>query len=82
MSTHWSDIIVALATPQGIGAIGVVRLSGNGCIALMDEIFPSKQLSNQPANTLHVGLISDLKIILMKLLFPCSNHPGHIQVRM
>jgi len=59
MSTHWSDIIVALATPQGIGAIGVVRLSGNGCIALMDEIFPSKQLSNQPANTLHVGLISD-----------------------
>ncbi|RYY66505.1 MAG: hypothetical protein EOO12_04055, partial [Chitinophagaceae bacterium] len=24
----WSDTIVALATPPGIGAIGVIRLSG------------------------------------------------------
>ncbi len=24
----WDDTIVALATPQGIGAIGVVRVSG------------------------------------------------------
>ncbi|GDX43546.1 tRNA modification GTPase MnmE [Bacteroidota bacterium] len=59
MSTQWNDIIVALATPQGIGAIGVVRLSGKGCIALVDGIFPSKQLEKQPANTLHVGLIVD-----------------------
>lgn len=59
MSTQWNDIIVALATPQGIGAIGVVRLSGKGCIELVDEVFPSKQLVKQPANTIHVGLIVD-----------------------
>lgn len=59
MSTQWNDIIVALATPQGIGAIGVVRLSGKGCIELVDGVFPSKQLLKQPANTIHVGLIVD-----------------------
>ncbi len=59
MSTQWNDIIVALATPQGVGAIGVIRLSGNGCIELIGKIFPSKDLTQQPANTIHVGLLKD-----------------------
>ncbi len=56
---NWNDIIVALATPQGVGAIGVVRLSGPGCIPLVNALFPSKDLDAQPANTLHVGLLTD-----------------------
>jgi tRNA modification GTPase len=59
MSAQWNDIIVALATPQGVGAIGVIRLSGNGCIELINQLFPSKNLINQPANTIHVGLFID-----------------------
>jgi tRNA modification GTPase len=55
----WNDIIVALATPQGVGAIGVIRLSGKGCIELVDQLFVSKRLVDQPANTLHVGLLMD-----------------------
>ena len=55
----WNDIIVALATPQGVGAIGVIRLSGKGCIELVDQLFVSKKLVDQPANTLHVGLLMD-----------------------
>ncbi|MFZ9589854.1 MAG: hypothetical protein ACO28V_08995 [Chitinophagaceae bacterium] len=42
MSAQWNDIIVAHATPQGVGAIGVIRLSGNGCIELINQLFPSK----------------------------------------
>lgn len=55
----WNDIIVALATPPGVGAIGIIRLSGNGAIELVDLMFPSKQLINQQANTLHVGVLVD-----------------------
>ncbi|NBO58559.1 MAG: tRNA uridine-5-carboxymethylaminomethyl(34) synthesis GTPase MnmE, partial [Chitinophagia bacterium] len=59
MSTQWNDMIVALATPQGVGAIGVIRLSGNGCIELMSQLFPSKDLTQQLPNTIHVGLMKD-----------------------
>jgi len=55
----WNDIIIALATPQGVGAIGVIRLSGKGSIELVDQLFISKKLIDQPANTLHVGLLMD-----------------------
>jgi len=75
MSTQWNDIIVALATPQGIGAIGVVRLSGEGCIALVDGIFPSKQLDKQSANTLHVGLIVDGEIKIDEVVIALFRSP-------
>ncbi len=54
---RWSEIIVALATPPGIGAIGVIRLSGHGSISLVNELFPSKNLEAAAGNTLHVGLL-------------------------
>ena len=55
----WDDTIVALATPPGIGAIGVIRLSGDKSIQIINELFPSKDLSNQPSHTLHVGLLKE-----------------------
>ena len=55
----WNDVIVALATPQGVGAIGVIRLSGVGAIDLVNGMFPSKDLAVVPANTLHVGVLQD-----------------------
>ena len=51
----WNDTIAALATPQGIGAIGVIRVSGNKAIEIVDSLFPSKRLSQQASHTLHVG---------------------------
>jgi tRNA modification GTPase len=53
----WNDTIVALATPQGIGAIGVVRVSGKLAIEIVNGLFPSKNLSNRASHTLHVGLL-------------------------
>src|SRR5450755_658967 len=55
--TGWDDTIVALATPPGIGALGVIRLSGPESIPVVNELFPSKDLSLQPSHTLHVGLL-------------------------
>ncbi len=55
----WNDTIVALATPQGIGAIGVIRLSGERAWVIANELFPSKNLLLQPTHTMHVGLLKD-----------------------
>lgn len=53
----WEDTIVALATPQGVGAIGVIRLSGDDAIAIANQLFPSKDLTQQASHTIHVGLL-------------------------
>ena len=59
MTPSWSDTIVALATPPGVGAIGVIRLSGEKAIDIVDELFPSKDLKSQKSHTLHVGLLME-----------------------
>ena len=56
-TTNLSDTIVALATPSGVGAIGVIRLSGPEAIAIADQVFPGKVLAEQPTHTLHFGTI-------------------------
>jgi len=53
----WNDTIVALATPQGIGSIAVIRLSGSESWSIVDQLFPSKQLKLQSSHTLHVGYL-------------------------
>lgn len=55
----WDDTIVALATAPGVSAIGVVRLSGSRAIDIVDGMFPAKNLTEQLANTLHVGYLKD-----------------------
>ncbi len=55
--TGWDDTIVALATPQGTGAIAVIRLSGKEAINIINQMFPSKDLLKQASHTLHVGLL-------------------------
>lgn len=55
----WDDTIVALATPQGIGAIGVIRLSGNKAIDIVASLFTSKDLLAQASHTVHTGVLKD-----------------------
>jgi tRNA modification GTPase len=73
--TNWNEVIVALATPPGIGAIGVIRLSGNGSIALINDMFPSKDLSVQKGNTLHVGLLMDGSKLLDEVVISLFKGP-------
>lgn len=57
--TGWDDTIVALATPPGVGAIGVIRLSGKKAFVIVNSLFPAKDLSIQHTHTLHVGYIKE-----------------------
>ena len=53
------DVIIAVATPAGEGAIGVVRLSGPGCIELIDPFFPARDLTTSQARRLYFGELTD-----------------------
>ena len=53
------DTIIALATPQGVGAIGVIRLSGKEAISLTNKVFKGKDLSKEESHTIHFGTIRD-----------------------
>ena len=54
----WDDTIVALATPPGVGAIGVIRISGAAALPIADRLFTAKKLSEQLSHTLHVGVLT------------------------
>src|SRR5690625_4948514 len=49
------DTIIALATPPGEGALGIIRLSGKESIPIADRFFPSKNLTEVKSHTLHFG---------------------------
>ncbi len=71
----WDDTIVALATPPGIGAIGVIRLSGTKAIAIANDLFPSKNLQQQSSHTLHVGFLKDEETILDEVVLSLYKAP-------
>ncbi|MHA8066886.1 tRNA uridine-5-carboxymethylaminomethyl(34) synthesis GTPase MnmE [Aquirufa sp. ROCK2-A2] len=71
----FQDTIVALATPQGVGAIGVIRLSGPRAIALVNSVFKGKNLDNQEGNTIHFGRIVKGEEILDEVLISLFKAP-------
>jgi tRNA modification GTPase len=60
--------IVALATPNGTGAIGIIRLSGPEAITIANEVFSGKDLTKQLSHTIHFGNIIDGDIVLDEVL--------------
>ena len=73
--TGWDDTIVALATPQGLGAIAVIRLSGKDAITIINDLFPSKNLQQQVTHTLHVGLLKHNDEILDEVVVSIYKTP-------
>lgn len=71
----WDDTIVALATPHGVGAIGVIRLSGPKTIDIVHQLFPSKDLSKQASHTIHVGLLKDGEHVLDEVVVSLFKNP-------
>src|SRR5665213_1864329 len=72
----WDDTIAAIATPPGIGAIGVLRLSGDQAFEIMQKLFSSKDLKRQVANTLHVGFIKEGENVLDEVVISLFKKPA------
>ena len=53
------DTICALATANGIGAIGIIRISGDDAISVSAKIFEGKNLEKVQSHTVHYGFIKD-----------------------
>ncbi len=73
--TGWDDTIVALATPHGIGAIGIIRLSGSKSIDIVNRLFPSKDLHKQNSHTIHVGFLKDGEKVLDEVVVSLFKNP-------
>ena len=73
--TGWDDTIVALATPNGLGAIGVIRVSGTAAIDIVNQLFPSRNLAEQATHTLHVGLLKEKGITMDEVVVSLFKSP-------
>jgi tRNA modification GTPase len=75
-----NETIIALASPSGVGAISVIRLSGENAIDIVDSFFKSvrngKTLKNQKTHTIHLGNIMDNTVILDEVLVSVFKNPN------
>ncbi|QXP67674.1 tRNA uridine-5-carboxymethylaminomethyl(34) synthesis GTPase MnmE [Polaribacter sp. AHE13PA] len=75
-----NDTIIALATPAGVGAISVIRLSGENAITIVDSFFRSikkgKTLKNQKTHTIHLGHIVQNEILIDEVLVSVFKNPN------
>ena len=53
------DTVAALATPPGVSALAVLRVSGKDAITIVNQVFKGKDLTKQETHTLHFGRIMD-----------------------
>ncbi len=70
-----TDTICALATPQGIGAIAVIRVSGKDTFSIVNQLFRGKDLYKAEGNTIHFGTIRDGQIIVDEVLVAVFKNP-------
>jgi len=71
------DTIVALATPPGVGAISVIRLSGPQSFMVVDEIFSGEvQINRANTHTLHYGKILNESEIIDDVLISVFRKPN------
>ncbi len=57
MNEIFAPTIIALSTPQGVGAIALIRLSGAKAIEEVNDVFKGKNLNEQKSHSLHFGKI-------------------------
>ena len=65
------ETIIALATPSGMGAISVIRISGSKAISITEKLFKSKGnkiLSKQKSHTVHLGNLMKNNFVLDEVL--------------
>ncbi|MGB6084846.1 tRNA uridine-5-carboxymethylaminomethyl(34) synthesis GTPase MnmE [Moheibacter sp.] len=53
----FKDTICAAATAQGVGALGIIRISGEEAISIVNKVFKGKNLSKVESHTVHYGFI-------------------------
>lgn len=68
MNIPFSETIVALSTPAGVGAIGVIRLSGTNAVKIVNDLFKGKNLLLQKSHTIHLGKLIEKGEVIDEVL--------------
>ena len=73
-----SDVIAAVSTGRQVCAIGIIRLSGDGCIAVAERVFTplSKPLHEAASRKLVMGTLHDARgRVIDQCMAVCSRQP-------
>ncbi len=71
---HWQDTIVAIATPFGTSALGIIRLSGNMAFPIIDQL-SRKNISQKPSHTLHYSQLQFNQQVLDQVIISIYKSP-------
>ncbi len=70
-----NDTIAAISTALGVGAISIVRLSGNDAIEIVNNCFKGKDLTKVASHTINYGHIVDKNEIIDEVLVSVMKSP-------
>lgn len=69
------DTICALATANGIGAIGIIRISGEKSFEIVNQIFEGKNLEKVDSHTVHYGFIKEENEVIDEVMLSVFHAP-------
>lgn len=78
LNLYMEDTIAAIATPPGIGGVGIIRVSGKNSFSIVNSIFKSTStmpLQNRPNRTIQYGHIMDEHVIIDEVLLLLMQGP-------
>ena len=71
-----NDTICAISTAQGIGAISIIRVSGDESTIIVNKIFKGKDLTTVPSHTIHYGhIMNDKNEVIDEVLVTVMKAP-------
>ena len=70
-----NDTICAISTSQGVGAIAIIRISGEEAISIVNSIFKGSDLSKVNSHTINYGHILDKDEIIDEVLVSVMKAP-------
>ena len=70
-----NDTIAAISTALGVGAISIIRVSGDDSINIVNKIFKGKDLTKVKSHTINYGYIIDNREIIDEVLVSVMKSP-------
>lgn len=70
-----NDTIAAISTALGVGAISIIRVSGDEAIPIVNTIFKGKDLTTVNTHTIHYGYIIDKEQLIDEVLVTVMKAP-------
>lgn len=70
-----NDTIVAISTALGVGAISIIRVSGQEALDIVNKITKSKKIKSYDSHTIHYDFIMDEETIIDEVLISIMKAP-------